>query len=462
MRDPRGRVCVAFAFVLALAACAAVGCVSVPASEEIEASLGAEIGQSLARPSGVEIHLPAGVSLDDGVDEHEAVELALANAPDFRALLESLRANAADVAQAQAIPNPELTLLVPVGVKQLEGTLLWAVDALFARPRRVGAAERAFDAALANAAARSLDLVRDARTAHADASATGREADLLGELARAEAQLAALDERRARAGQTDELSAASSSLAAALARERADEALLAARSARARLALLLGLEQLDASLVATPLASLPGDAPRARATERALARRPELRAAKADLEAAGERLGWERRRVLRLAALVDMNEDGRKGFEIGPGLLVTLPLFDQNQAGIARSESEIEQAAWRYAAARRRIALEVDDAWAAHEQASRAHARVVEYVLPLARRGEALARSASQRGVIGHDQAIAALRRRLDAELREVALAAAVRRARAALERSIAGSLDSLADEDASLRAPDSLDAGEE
>jgi cobalt-zinc-cadmium efflux system outer membrane protein len=80
------------------------------------------------------------VSLDDGVTESEAVATALWNSPSFRATLADLGVARAELIDAGLLRNPILSLLFPVGPKQLEWTLQFPIEAFWQRPRRVAAA----------------------------------------------------------------------------------------------------------------------------------------------------------------------------------------------------------------------------------------------------------------------------------------------------------------------------------
>ena len=51
----------------------------------------------------------------------------------------------ADLLEAGLLLNPVLSLLFPVGPKQLEATLKWPIDVLWQRPRRVASARFAAD-----------------------------------------------------------------------------------------------------------------------------------------------------------------------------------------------------------------------------------------------------------------------------------------------------------------------------
>ena len=112
--------------------------------------------------------IPAGVDVADGVSRDEAVTLALWNNADFQVSLADLGFARADLLEAGLLRNPVLSLLFPVGPKQLEATLRWPVEALWERPRRVAAARIAMDAAAERLVQAGLDLAAAAKIAHAD------------------------------------------------------------------------------------------------------------------------------------------------------------------------------------------------------------------------------------------------------------------------------------------------------
>ncbi len=90
---------------------------------------------------------PAGVRLDDGLIPDEAVALALWNNAAFQVSVSELGFARADLLEAGMLTNPILSLLLPVGPKQLEAALKWPLEVLWQRPKRVAAAQLAADAA---------------------------------------------------------------------------------------------------------------------------------------------------------------------------------------------------------------------------------------------------------------------------------------------------------------------------
>jgi len=117
-----------------------------------------------------EFSLPGAVSLSDGLTENEAVAIALWNNAQFQALLADLGFARADLQDASLLTNPILSLLFPIGPKQLEATLSLPVDALWQRPHRVAAAQFDAERVAENLVQQGLALIRDVRLACATCS----------------------------------------------------------------------------------------------------------------------------------------------------------------------------------------------------------------------------------------------------------------------------------------------------
>ena len=78
-----------------------------------------------------------GPGVDDGLNQTEAVAIALWNNADFQASLTDLGFARADLVEAGLLRNPVLSLLFPVGPKRLEATLKWPIETLWERPLRI-------------------------------------------------------------------------------------------------------------------------------------------------------------------------------------------------------------------------------------------------------------------------------------------------------------------------------------
>jgi cobalt-zinc-cadmium efflux system outer membrane protein len=222
------------------------------------------------------------------------------------------------------------------------------------------------------------------------------------------------------------------------ARDNALQAEHAVVVAEQRLLALLGLSHSETNVsFGSPESPLRLDSSLAELEPLARASRPDVRASELALEAAGLRAGLARADLFALAAVVDANGSGKEGFEIGPGLQLPIPVFNQNQAGRARAAAELERAAWNSLATRQRVTLEVREAHAKYRQAAEAlqhwSTRLVPSLEELVRRSE----KAFELGELSPLAVQENARQLLEARVRQAELTAELRRARAELERSV-------------------------
>ncbi len=418
---------------LSLAACA-------PRSPRDRASVSTDLigraGHGLRTEKGTETRLPAGVSVEDGLTENEAVAVALWNNATFQADLAALGLARADLIDAGMIRNPLFTLFFPLGPKQLEFTAAFPLEAIWQRPRRVDAAKREVERVAASLVGSGLDLVRNVKLAYADL-ALARDRERLGvESAKLRARIASIAQARLRAGDASQLE----SSAVALDARRAELDVIrlrgATEAADERLRLLLGLDAAVFPLAGAPeTRTVPEPAD---SMKRALALRPDLRAAELAIEALAARRGWEKSKTVPLlAALADANGSGKNGFEIGPGFQLEIPIFNQNQGPIARADAELERAAWTYVAVRQRVASEVREAIRQYRQAQAELEALRTGVLAGWDENIGRAEQAYAAGEVPHLFVLETARQRLDAQVREVELTADLRRAAAELDRSV-------------------------
>lgn len=425
-----------------------LGCASSPVdrawlSERLAARTGhrtRDAAQSLAASS-----VPAGVSLDDGLTADEAVATALWNHPGFQADLSQLGVARADLAEAGMLPNPILSLLLPLGPRQVEGWLQWPIEVLWQRPRRVDAARAELARVGESLVQSGLDVARDARIAHAELVLARQRARIRGEIAVALSGIAALAQRRAAVGDLGDTEAAAVRADAGTALEQRTRAEAEAVAAEARLLQALGLTELRRALeVTAPPDPITPTQDLSAMLRAAMAARPDVRAAELALEAAGARRGWELSRIFGVVARVDAFGPAPEGMvptsvSSRAGLQMTLPIFNQNQGAIGRADADIERATWRYAQLRQQVVTEVVSARAQVVQSVGALQPWRVEVIPAAE--EAL-RGAERAFALGESAYLAVLdatRRVLDARLREVELVADAQRAAAQLDRSTGG-----------------------
>lgn len=439
----RSDTCSAVSLIAGL--CVLGGCAS-PRNDasQVSADLERRSGHSLTNGRPGEVVLPATVSFDDGLSEDEAVAVALWNNAAFQETLADLGLSRADLVQAGMLPNPTLSMLFPVGAKPIELTAKYPIEALWLRPRRVAAAKLDHERTTQRLVQNGLDLIRDVRLACADLGLANQRlafAETNLKLSRAVAEQA---QARLRAGEASELEAANANIDSLQTEEQLGRAAHDANTARERLRALigLGLDRRSIALVETPLPNaLPFDSDVL--VTKALEARPDLRAAELGLEAAGRRLGLAKAEICTFTVALNAKEVGAD-FLSGPGLDIPIPIFNQNQGGIAQARAKFEKAARQYLAARDRIVLEVREARTRLIQAQESHEQWQRNILPEIEESARLAEESHAAGNATFLFVLEASRKLSDARLKTATAGADVRRAHAELERSVGQRLETI------------------
>lgn len=180
--------------------------------------------------------------------------------------------------------------------------------------------------------------------------------------------------------------------------------------------------------------------PRAEHERAARSRRsPNLRAAEVALEAAGERLGLERARIVQLFGRLDA-----KPVAVGGPPLLWLPGFTAEEypssvrtRAVARGQTRLERVSWTYLLVRQQVLTEVR---VAHEELAMAmdsREPWAKTIVPLQERNVAAALQAYEAGGEAYLVVLEATRRLVEARLRELELQLDVRRARARLNSAV-------------------------
>ena len=424
---------------LLLAAQPMISCAtaSAPPPADVAESLRTRTGANVRLGGAESPAIPAGVQVDDGLSRDEAVAIALWNNAAFQVSASQLGFARADLADAGIISNPVLSLLFPWGPKQLEWTLRWPAEVLWERPKRVAAAKLSADASAQSLVQSGLDLVLAVRLAYADLALAIDRQRLAEEAATTLQRIDTLTQSRLAAGDIAELDARAARVDAVRSALDFERAVHDVTIARERLRLLLGLGADDRSLERLQASADPercGEPPDL--MKRALAARPDLRAAELTVEAAGARLGWERSRILTLTAVLDANGEGKEGFEMGPGIDVSIPLFNRNQGGRLRGEAELQRASAVYVSLQRQVGLDVREASTLFDQARGSRVAWGERIVTPLRTNLADAEKSYSAGESSYLFVLENSRRLIEARLRERELAADEQRAQARIERA--------------------------
>ncbi len=366
------------------------GCANVDANldyirsgDEVHRAIGA---RSLDNPEAdLEIPDVAANLIADGLSVEDAVKLAMLNHPRARAVLLNVGMARADVVQAGLWSNPTLGLSVRLpeggGLSNIEAGIAQNIANLWMIPARKEAAERDLDRAILTAARELVLLAIDTKVAYFNAVGADESLSIAGDNVALTQQLLQISEARLEAGTVG-------SLDVNLARGQSLKAQVDFRSARLdssnalrTLATMLGLTVLADELVLTDPLPAPTVRPldADRFVEIALEARLDVRAALEATEAAAAQVEFELAKVwsnVEIGLSIERNarraQQDRKiladtvrssianrGFTVptietpgqrrlarsqriesilGPSLSVTLPIFDQNQAQIAKAK----------------------------------------------------------------------------------------------------------------------------
>jgi cobalt-zinc-cadmium efflux system outer membrane protein len=404
--------------------------------------IGERSGFHMPDASSDSISFPSGIRLDDGLSEEEAVAIALWNNHQFQADLSDLGFARADLIEAGMLPNPAFSLLFPLGPKQLEFTLSYAIDILWQRPSRVAAAKLNAEKVAENLVSHGLALVRNVYVSFADLHMAREKLRIMDDEAALDGEIAQIASVRMQAGDISELEETAFHLAASRTREACISARRDMEIRKIRFLTLLGLisEHADVQINPGPV-SLSGMPDPELLIKTGLACRPDLRAAELEIEIAGERLGWERSKIFNLTAMLDANAQGTSGFEMGPGASLEIPIFYFNQGGTARARTEIQRASDHYLAVQQSIRAEILETFQGYKAARQSYEFLLDEVMPQAEQAVQNGEEAYAAGEISYLEFLEFRRQLLQTRLRTVEAEAEVRKNAASIYYTIGGNV---------------------
>lgn len=311
-----------------------------------------------------DVNFPQGVFLEDGISENEAVAIALWNNAQLQTDLAALGFVRADLIEANMLANPTFSLLFPIGPKALEMDLGIPVDILWQRPHRIAAARLDAQSLAEDLIENGLGLIRDVQATYADLWLSQKKFELALEDTQLQIQITELAQARLMAGDISELTADNTYMDSLRATGNMKRLLKETDILRQRLNTLLGFSSDNVTydtetIDNTEKSTISID----KLLETALAARPDLRAAELAIEAAGERVGWEKSKIYNFIAIIDAKDEGEDSPTVGPGFSIDIPIFNQNQGQIARAKADLEQTTRQYEALRQNIILQVRQAF---------------------------------------------------------------------------------------------------
>lgn len=396
--------------------------------------------------------------MEGGLTSDNTVRIALLNHPRLRAAYYRVGIARADVVQSKLFSNPMLAVSLRFpdsgGLANLMLDVTQNISDLWQLPIRARGAEHAMQQTL-------LDVARDLSTTALEAKATYYRAAASDRLAELAAENLAVAQRLLDTAQARLEAGAGSAVEVYLARSEVYDAELALKQAeltaflsRRDLAVLLGLTDQPAELrLAEPLPQDLAMIPSLEVFEEAAMKsRLDLLAAGKAVDAAREAADLERVRVVpSVQAGLSVEREARRrgasgdatGFGtggaggaverwrmkdkgegqasvIGPSIGATLPVFDQNQAGIARSEFMLRQAELTVDSLRRQVVQDVRGAYESVDVAYFNAALYRDQVLPLRETNLELSLEGYRAGKIGFLSVVEAQRVLLTARGRHI------------------------------------------
>ncbi|MFZ5830258.1 MAG: TolC family protein [Planctomycetota bacterium] len=387
--------------------------------------------------------MPNGASLDDGLDDDEAILIALWNNAAFQQLLCDLDIARGELIQAGLLPNPEVAYFFSVPDKPFKYALDMPLEAFWLRPNRVAAAERESARVCDQLTQAALDLIRDVRQSLADVRLAQGQLRVAEEAVRIRARIAQLAQARLEAGDVSVQEAATARIDAIQATQDTVRATADLMVADERLRNLLGIGAIRTPLRINDARPLPPHSTDVETlTAEATHRRPDVLAADQAVAAAAERVRLSKLNWVRFLGVLDATSGRGTGHEFGPAFRATLPVFNWNQGAIARAEAECSRAVRQRQTIREQIILEVRQAEfrlrQAQDELEIFNTRIRPEVDAAIRRAE----SGYREGETTYLIVLETTRQFLDSQLREQQLQAEYRRAWAELERSVGRHLD--------------------
>jgi len=282
-----------------------------------------------------------------------AVQIALLNNRSLQATFEEIGLSNADLIEAATIPNPRFDLAIRFPDKPPSGTYIdygAAIDflSIIMIPLKKRVAKEQLEAAALRVADATLELVSQVKSAFYSLQASQQLLSRFKAIVDTNAASLDLAQRQHEAGNITDLALAQQQ--ASYSRSRLDVASTEAeiRRDRERLNRLLGLWGADTDWqIAGELPEVPSSDFPMRGLERlAISQRLDLQADYLQVSSQVENLGLTK--SFRLVGALDFGANSERETDAqtrtGPTFAIELPIFNQGQARIARSEAALRQA----------------------------------------------------------------------------------------------------------------------
>lgn len=363
--------------------------------DPVHAQTRERLGQSMTfSPGSARVTKEVQALLQSPLTLESATRIALLNNPSLHAVLEALGSRGAELAQASTPRNPdvEAELVFPPGSDEdphLELHAMQDLTSWLELPGRRAIARATLDAARWRAVGAAVNLAATAQRAFYRTLAATQSLAMQKTYYEAAAVSFDLASRLHEAGNITDLALAQEQSMFEQARLDLADAEIAVSAAREELTRALGLwgEQTSWTL-AGQLAEVPAAAPLLEELERAaVARSTELEALRAEGAAAARAVGLAR--LTSWMPELGIGVSGKReddGWQLGPALSLSVPIFDLGQGERAAAWSRLRQTEHRYRASAAELRSAARMLWQRYEVTRKRALHLRDVVLPLRQR----------------------------------------------------------------------------
>lgn len=372
----------------------------------------------------LEVKLAHSLAQSAQLTESDAIFLALNNNAAFKALLVDLKLAKADLVNAGLLPNPELLYAFGAINKPYKYAIDLPIEVFWLRPIRLRNMKNEADATTFRLTQAGQNLIRDVRIAYAQSVlarerlAVAQSSHLLRE------NIYQLSTKRLAAG---DLNGKDILIAK-------NDAIIAKRDWQ--------LAQYDTQIKAEILLNLLGAAHNNRSIQlsasvtpacqavdidhlltKSLTQRADIVAAQFLIEAAKEKVKLSTISWFKFSATADATS-GQSGHELGPAIRSTIPIANQNQGAVGRTEAELERAQLNLEALKQQATLESRTAHIQYQQACHEWTVLQNELMPSMQKTLELTQQAYTEGDISYLQTLEVNRQFVDTQFRQVQLKA--------------------------------------
>ncbi len=375
--------------------------------------------------------------------ESDAVLYALNNNAAFKASLVDLKLAKADLVNAGLLPNPELLFSFAVANKPYRYAIDLPIEALWLRPIRLRTMQHEADATSYRLTQLGLNLIKDVRIAYAQAVLAKERLKVAESSNQLRENIYALSLKRLEAGDINGKDILLAQNDAAIAKRDWELAQYDIDIKMQALLYLLGIAQQQHHLALSPnvIPACNIDEVDILLTQ-SIQQRPDILSAQYSINAAREKIKLTKLNWLKFTSTADATSGAANGHTLGPSIRTTIPIANQNQGMISRSEAELEKAELNFEALKQQALLEIKTTHLQYQQSCHEWQVLEDTLMPTAQKTIQLTEHAYQKGDISYLQTLEANRQFVDTQMREVQLKAELIGKYAELMRNISNRAD--------------------